>query len=89
MMWWQNDMGWGGWVVATLTMVAFWSLVVFAVLAIFRGDRDHSAQAPQERAPQQILAERFARGELDEAEYRARQQVLQTSRDPNRPLAHH
>ena len=81
MMWndgWNNGMGWGGWIVMTLIMVAFWSVVVFAVVAIFRGDRDARSGPQQSRGrdPMQILDERFARGEIDVDEYRARQQVL-------------
>ena len=80
MMWWSDGMGWGGWIVMTLTMLAFWSLVVFGVVAIFRGDREaRSDQAtPRERDPQQILDERFARGEIDADEYHARQGVLRS-----------
>ena len=82
MMWWNNGMGWGGWVVMSLTMVAFWSLVVFGVVAIFRGDRDSrpALQQPRERDPVQILDERFARGEIDVDEYHARQKVLRPVR---------
>ena len=77
MMWWHNGMGWGGWVVMTLTMVAFWSLVVFGVIAIFRSDREtRSSRAPREPDPMQILDERFARGEIDLDEYHARQDAL-------------
>lgn len=82
MMWWNNGMGWGGWIVMTLTMVAFWSLVVFGVVAIFRGDRDarSAPQQPRERDPMQILDERFARGEIDVDEYHARQEGLRPVR---------
>ena len=81
MMWWHNGMGWGGWIVMTLTMVAFWSLVVFGVVAIFRGDRaERRLQAPDEHDPMHILDERFARGDIDVDEYHARQDVLRASR---------
>ncbi len=80
MMWSHNGMGWGGWIVMTLTMVAFWSLVVFGVIAIFRGDREaRSDQIPRERDPLQILDERFARGEIELEEYHARQDALRGS----------
>ena len=80
MMWSHNGMGWGGWIVMTLTMVAFWSLVVFGVIAIFRGDREaRSDQMPRERDPMQILDERFARGEIEIEEYHARQDALRGS----------
>ena len=29
--WYHDGMGWGGWLLMTLAMVAFWALVVFAV----------------------------------------------------------
>lgn len=81
MMWWNDGVGWGGWVVMTLTMLAFWSLVVFGVVAIFRGDRDsRTTQVPRERDPLQILDERFARGEIDDDEYRARRDALRATR---------
>lgn len=81
MMWndgWNNGMGWGGWIVMTLIMVTFWSLLVFGVVAIFRGDRDtrSATKQPQGRDSMQILDERFARGEIDVDEYHARQGVL-------------
>jgi len=83
MMWSNNGMGWdgmgwGGWIVMTMTMLAFWSLVVFGVVAIFRGDRA-ARPGPQQsrgRDPMQILDERFARGEVEVDEYHARQQAL-------------
>ena len=82
MMWWNNDVGWGGWIVLTLIMVAFWSLVIFGVVAIFRGDRDTQPAnpRPREHNPLQILDERFARGEIDVDEYHARQRVLRPVR---------
>jgi putative membrane protein len=79
-MWWNNGLGWGGWIVMTLAMVAFWSLVVFGVVAIFRGDREsRSIQPPRGSDPQQILDERFARGEIDRDEYEARLHALRAA----------
>jgi putative membrane protein len=82
MMWWNDGMGAGGWVVMTLVMVGFWLLVVLAVVALFRGlSRDGQASGPAApRDPQQILDERFARGEINAEEYHARQEVLRASR---------
>lgn len=78
MMGWNNYMGWGGWMTMTIGMVAFWGLVIFAVIAIFGRNRNgtSSAQQPSERTPQQLLDERFARGEIDADEYHARQKAL-------------
>ena len=36
-MMWGNGMGWGGWLLMTLTTVGFWALVVFGIVALFRG----------------------------------------------------
>ncbi|WP_222593355.1 SHOCT domain-containing protein [Aeromicrobium flavum] len=70
----------------TLAMVAFWALVVVAVIAIFRGTQSTDASPSDRRDPMQILNERFARGEINEDEYHARSTVLRTSqRQENQP----
>jgi putative membrane protein len=80
MMWWNGGMGLGGWIVMTLFMVAFWALVIVGIVAIFRGVRDdRPSGAAVQRDPMQILDERFARGEIDAEEYRARQDVLRAA----------
>lgn len=83
MMGWYGDgaWGWGGWLVMTLMMVAFWGLVVWALVAIFRGTSgsDDRITEGRTRDPLEILDERFARGEIDAEEYRARQDVLRTA----------
>lgn len=80
-MWSYNGMGWGGWIVISLTLLAFCSLVVYAVVAIFRGDREaRHDQALRERDPERILEERFARGEIEADEYHARQDALRAPR---------
>jgi putative membrane protein len=77
-MMWNYGMGWGGWLLMALTMVGFWALVVFAIVALFRGGRDGGAQPYRAAGPdaEQILDERFARGEINAEEYHARQLVL-------------
>lgn len=80
--WYYGGMGWGGWIVMVLAMVVFWGLVIFAVVAIFRGSRgSDSVDHTPSRDPQQILDERFARGEIDADEYHARQSVLRDARE--------
>ena len=76
--WYHDGMGWGGWIVMTVAMVAFWGLVVFAVLALFRTQRSDESTTHR-RDPVQILDERFARGEIDEDEYHARSSELRGS----------
>lgn len=80
-MMWGNGMGWGGWLLMSLTTVSFWALVVFGVVALFRGTRDAGTPGwSSERGAQQFLDERFARGEIDAEEYRSRQSVLPPTR---------
>lgn len=82
MMGWYNDgMGWGGWIAMSLVMVVFWALVIVAVVAIFRGTSKDLGPGDRatRRDPMEILDERFARGEIDEDEYHARKEVLRAA----------
>lgn len=75
--WYQDGMGGGGWTVMVLAMVALWVLVVFGVVAVFRGTGNTGAvAAPRQREPVEILEERFARGQIDADEYHVRLDVL-------------
>ena len=80
-MMWSNGMGWSGWLIMSITALAFWALVVFAVIALFRGARSDAAPTGrvEERDADQILDQRFARGEIDADEYHARQRVLHSA----------
>lgn len=74
-------MGWGGWVVVTMVMVVFFALVIAAVVAAVRYQDDTGRGAkgrggPSARAPEDVLADRFARGEVDDEEYRRRIALL-------------
>ena len=83
MMWW-NDGGWGAghWVAMSLTMVLFWSLLAVTVFWVVRCVRtDHKPGRPPTPPPptataDQVLAERFARGEIDAEEFADRRAVL-------------
>lgn len=79
--WYDDSVGWGGWVAMILMMIAFWGLIIFAVVAIFRGSTSQSSssgqiETGQQRSPMQTLDDRFALGEIDADEYHARQAVL-------------
>jgi putative membrane protein len=78
MMWWYGP-GMGGWGMALMSvgMILFWALIILALLAVVRylqsaGDRSREVRA----TPEELLAERFARGEIDEQEYRRRLDTL-------------
>jgi putative membrane protein len=74
MMYWDGDWTWATWLLMTLSMLAFWGLVAWVAVTLVRSGRP----AGSDRAgdADQILADRFARGEIDEDEYRHRQDVL-------------
>ncbi|KGN41632.1 SHOCT domain-containing protein [Knoellia aerolata] len=79
-MMWNDGMGWTGWLVMALTAVAFWALVVVAVVALFRDSRPESRQAKAgSDEARRILDQRFARGEIDANEYQARQIMLRSA----------
>lgn len=92
--------GWGGWLLMSLITVAFWVLAISVIVLIARGFRrmppgrpplpygppplGHPG-APDAEAPEAVLAQRFARGEIDQAEYRARLVTLREGRGPGTP----
>lgn len=78
MFWYHGGMN-GWWFVMWLSILLFWAVLVAAGVLLFRafnrapGDVRHPGARS---APEQLLAERFARGEIDEDEYRRRLSVL-------------
>ncbi|MFJ5833714.1 SHOCT domain-containing protein [Streptomyces sp. NPDC093089] len=80
MFWYGNGMNGWGWFAMSAGMVLFWGLLITAVVLVFRA-LDRAAGPPARRAsavPEQILGERLARGEIDEAEYRRRLEALRS-----------
>jgi putative membrane protein len=104
----HQGIGTGGWILWILLTIAFWALVITAIIWLVRAIRGRPATGPgPERvhwagpaggpgrfpnarygpfaaaSAEQILAERFAHGQIDENEYRARLAVLRsTAGDP-------
>jgi putative membrane protein len=78
--------GWGGWVLMTVVMVVFWAVVITLVVLAIRyltSDRGRSAgpqPGPITSGPEDVLAERYARGEIDDDEYRRRLALLREHR---------
>jgi putative membrane protein len=82
MMYWGNGMGGWGMLLMTVSGLLFWGLIIAGIVVLVRylargAQADPGAsQAP---TPEQVLADRFARGEIDEDEYSRRLQVLHTA----------
>jgi putative membrane protein len=102
----HEGLGWGGWLLWVLFMVALWALVIMAVVWLVRSfthrgpmtaqraTQVHGGPPPWWRAggtgtvsAEQILAERFAQGQIDEHEYRARLAVLRGEQPMAAPAA--
>ncbi|KEI45733.1 SHOCT domain-containing protein [Saccharopolyspora rectivirgula] len=66
----------------TVSMVLFWVLMILGIIALTRYiTRSSTAGRGAEPfdGPHRVLAERYARGEIDEEEYRRRAAVLAES----------
>ena len=81
---WDDGWGVGDWLAMGLMMammVAFWGVLIALVVGLVRGaDTRHHAPGgfpgdSSERADE-VLAERFARGEIDEDEFTRRRDLL-------------
>lgn len=74
--WYDGGWGWGGWLAMTLMMLVFWGGLVAVVVALVRSSRPPDSRPDPSRDARAILDERFARGDIDEEEYRRRRDVL-------------
>ena len=81
---WDHMNGWGGgwmWLWGVAMMSLFVVFIVWLIRADATGPRRDQTQAPTHRGPtdrgKEILAERYANGELSTDEYRERVQQLQ------------
>ncbi len=80
----DHDMGWWGYTGMGIGMVLFWALIIVGIVALIRfssgatntGNTAAPPVTPQTLSPEQVLANRFAHGEIDEAEYQQRIAVL-------------
>jgi putative membrane protein len=80
MYWYDHDMG--GWAYAGMAvgMVLFWALIIVGIIALVRfaisDQTRRQAQPTAQPSAQQLLGVRFARGEIDDNEYREKIAVL-------------
>ena len=86
MFWTDHDLtGWGGGAM-TLGTVVFGGLLITLAVVLVRGMNRPAGQDDGPRpTPERLLAERFARGEIDEDEYRRRLVTL-TGIDRSAPM---
>lgn len=65
---WSN----GGWWWMTIAMLVFWGLVAWVVITLAR----RPGSGAGSRSAEETLAERYARGEIDDEEYHRRVSAL-------------
>ncbi|MCS7484731.1 SHOCT domain-containing protein [Umezawaea endophytica] len=78
MYWYGNGMNGWGYAVMTIGMVLFWTVAILGGVALIR-HLTRPAGAAGGPSAEQLLAERFARGEIDEEEYGKRLKTLRSS----------
>lgn len=82
MLWYDHDMSGWGYAGMVIGMILFWTLIVVGIIALIRFSSGAFRTGPSPSpdtvhySPEQILASRFASGEIDETEYRQRLDVL-------------
>lgn len=88
MYWNHHDMNGWDWFAMSIGSVLLWALLITVAVLFFRtlNRAPEQPHIPSASPPERLLAERFARGEIDEDEYRRRLAVLRAE-GPN--LAKH
>ncbi|MFE1292787.1 SHOCT domain-containing protein [Streptomyces sp. NPDC058751] len=88
MLWYGHDPSGWGWFVMSVGMILFWSVLILLGVLLFRslsrpaGTGTATGLVQHGPTAEQLLAERFARGEIDEDEYRRRLSVLHMGGGP-------
>ncbi|MFH8475446.1 SHOCT domain-containing protein [Streptomyces sp. NPDC018000] len=89
MFWYDHGMSGWSWFAMAVGTVLFWALIITVGVLLYRAlarpappSSEHPAwhKTPPPGGPEQILAERYARGEIDEEEYQRRLATLRGSR---------
>jgi putative membrane protein len=80
MMWYGNNMSGWGYAGMGIGMVLFWALIIVGIVALVRSSSGKQqggrAQTDFGPTPEALLAARFARGEISDAQYRDNLGVL-------------
>ena len=73
-----NDGNWGAgeWLAMASVMVIFWGLFIGAVVWAIRSHRGDQVNGRSTADPESVLADRFARGEIEEDEFLRRHELL-------------
>lgn len=76
--WHDQGGGAGWWILMLIGMILFWSLFAFAIVASVRYfSRGHHDGVVTQGSAIEILKTRFAKGEIDEADFKSRLALLE------------
>jgi len=78
MMYWDDGRGDGGWMAVFMILSALTVLAVIGFLAWWSLHSASAGRAVPSSGPEQVLAERLARGDIDVSEYRQRLEALRS-----------
>jgi putative membrane protein len=70
--------GWGGWLLMSLMMLGFWVLAAIAAMALWRWSRQEQQRSTD--SARDVLDDRLARGEISEADYLRKRDLLSSRR---------
>ena len=77
MYWYGSGMSGWGYALMTISMVLFWGLIIASAIVVGRRLlREERTPGTAPSTPEDVLAMRLARGEIDEDEYERRTAVL-------------
>jgi putative membrane protein len=88
MFWYGSGMSGWGYGLMTVGLILFWGAVIFVLVALVRylsRNGQRTTSPPSQQTPEQMLAERFARGEIAEDEYQRRLTALRTAGQAHTP----
>ena len=81
----NGDWGVGAWLAMSAMMLVFWGSVIALVVWAVRSFGSGGQQINDRGAgPDAVLAERYARGEIEEDEFRRRRELLHSTRSVTR-----
>ena len=87
MMWYGDHMSGWGWALMAMSTLIFWSMIIAGIVVLVRylnrSEQRGNVQSVVRARPEHVLAERFARGEIDEAEFHRRLDTLFASGSTN------
>lgn len=81
----MHHIGWGWWLLMSVGMVAFWTLLVYGLVWLVRGVAPRPRQDVPQETPKEILDRRLAAGEITVDEYERLRDALEEQ--PRQPIA--